>query len=429
MVLVSCKTNNTPENTNTPTSQPTIQNNSVNNNLDDNSSDKNKPNNKPNTNSSSPSSVSEKLPDYSSIACRKIGNTEWQSVRIKIAEIKRVIQIDIPTDWTLKKSNGSITISRKGKKIGLITTKEFSEPIDYFKPNGVSHDIREINVDWQINLLNDSGYKFYHYMEIISGWDNVTSPVRIQINYEELDAKSIEVLANSILTIPADKLELSYKTSNKILILGNSFIYTSQIGSFLSDFIDTAKKDYIVDAISIGNASVTTFSQNQSILEDISNGEYAYVFQCGFYSTNDLSDFTIIKTACDISNTPIFILPAHNEHSGTLLTVKNKLCTIPILNWKAEVDKLILAGVNYYDFCIDDGPQHSKPLAGYVGAYTIFFNLFKETPPSLSSYAPLSMSYVNSMLGNNISKIGYEGENLLRIKSPKKLLGTTYSLD
>ena len=44
-------------------------------------------------------------------------------------------------------------------------------------------------------------------MEAVSGWENVTSPVRIQINYEELDAKSIEVLANSILTIPADKLE------------------------------------------------------------------------------------------------------------------------------------------------------------------------------------------------------------------------------
>ena len=284
-------------------------------------------------------------------------------------------------------------------------------------------------MDWQINLVNDNGYKFYHYMEIISGWDNVTAPVRIQINYEELDAKSIEVLANSILTIPADKLSTTYKTSNRILILGNSFIYTSQIGSFLSDFIDTAKKDYIVDAISIGNASVTTFSQNQSLLEDISNGEYAYVFQCGFYNQYNVADFTIIKTACDISNTPIFIFPAHNEHSGVLLTINDKLCTVPVLNWKGEVDKLILAGVNYYDFCIDDGPQHSKPLAGYVGAYTIFFNLFNETPPPLSSNAPLSMSYVNSMLGNNISKIGYEGENLLRIKSPKKLLGTTYSLD
>lgn len=381
------------------------------------------------TTTSSTETESSVLPDFHDIECRKIESTQWQSARIKITKIKKMIQLDIPTEWTLKKSNDSIDILRNGKKIGFITTKNLNEPIDYYRINNTSNDLKEISVDWQVNLFDDNGYKFYHTMNVISDPLNETQPVNIQINYEELDDKSIKTLATSIFTVPADKWLNSYNTSNKILILGNSFIYTSQIGEFLEDFIKTSKKNYGVIATSIGNASASNFSENQKLYNEIADGEYAYIFQCGFYNDYNIEDFKVLETACRISNTPIAGFPAHNEQESVINRLKKDLSSAAILDWKGEINKLIRAGVDYYDFCIDDGPQHSKPLAGYVGAYTIFFNIFNETPPPLSSQAPLSMEYVQSKLGDNIKQIGFEGANLSKINSPKKLLVKVYTLD
>ena len=86
------------------------------------------------------------------------------------------------------------------------------------------------------------------------------------------------------------------------------------------------------------------------------------------------------------------------------------------------------SGVDYYDLCMDDEPQHSKPLAGYVGAYAIYKNLFNELPGDLSNSAPLTNQYIRSKLGGDISIIGTEGNLLQRISSHKVFYGSMYVL-
>ena len=186
--------------------------------------------------------------------------------------------------------------------------------------------------------------------------------------------------------------------AKKILILGNSFIHSSQIGDFLNDMLEQAGSEYSAVAISRGYASVSTYSYDRELIAEISAGEYCYVFQCGFYSPGEQQEFETMKLACAHSNTGIVAFPAHNEDPGTISSIDKAEC----LNWKEEIDALISAGVPYDEMCIDDMHKHSTPLAGYVGAHMIYRNLFHKIPPELSGGAPLTAAEVTEQLGDYI---------------------------
>ena len=69
------------------------------------------------------------------------------------------------------------------------------------------------------------------------------------------------------------------------------------------------------------------------------------------------------------------------------------------LNWKAELDGLILGGVDRWELCIDDAHDHSRPLAGYVGAHMIYRAIYGELPTQPLS-SSLSQGYIDSILDN-----------------------------
>ena len=351
-------------------------------------------------------------------------------IRISVSEIKKVLQLDLPKDWTLKRKDGkTVEIYFKNKKIGVITTDTLDKPLDYFEPKNCNSDIKEISVDWQINWYTDSGNSVLRRcFEIVCDPVNEDFPLSIQVNYEEIDDNGALTLANSALTVPAHKKDAYLNNSKKILILGNSHLITSRIDEFLTDMLKVSNKDYTVETMARGYASASTFAQDKYLCDRISDGEYAYVFQCGLYNYYDKEGIEIIKNACDISATPIIIFPAYNEGFSIIDSAVKSFSNLPCLNWKSEIEKLMKSGVDYYDLCMDDEPQHSKPLAGYVGAYAIYKNLFNELPGDLSNSAPLTNQYIRSKLGGDISIIGTEGNLLQRISSHKVFYGSMYVL-
>lgn len=196
-------------------------------------------------------------------------------------------------------------------------------------------------------------------------------------------------------TIPAISPE---NDSKKILILGNSFVNSSQIGDFLNNMLEQVDSEYSAVAISQGYATVSTYSYDAELMAEISAGEYCYVFQCGFYSMAEPSEFERIKQACADSSTGIIAFPAHNENADVIGNIDKTEC----LSWKEEIDALISGGVRYDDMCMNDMHQHSTPLAGYVGAHLIYRNLFDKIPPELGDGAPLTKTEVAEKLGDYV---------------------------
>ena len=191
----------------------------------------------------------------------------------------------------------------------------------------------------------------------------------------------------------------SRNESKTILILGNSFVGTSQIGDFLKSMLDAAESEYSVEAVSRGYATVTTYSADVELMNKIIDGEYCYVFQCGFYTAGDPDGYRLIREACMLSNTGIAMLPAHNENTTLISMVHsdNKL------DWQGEINDLLASGVSYDDMCLNDMHKHSKPLAGYVGAHMIYRNLFDSLPQGLTDDAPLDMEYIEAKLGSYVT--------------------------
>ena len=286
----------------------------------------------------------------------------------------------------------------------MITTSDIPQPKDSYE---MSSKFR-VNIDaiMQINRYTENGKDvFYHCYEFLCAQNEYTFTVNIRINYTELDANAASYILSTSTPLLRENPFVHPSNTNgskTILILGNSFISTSQIGSFLNDMLVSSKSEYDVNAVSIGMASVKTFAEDAEICNLIAQGNYCYVFICGFYSESAVSQLNTIKDVCTVSGTPLVIFPAHNETQTTIdsaVVTHNELC---FLDWKGEIDSLIESGISYDDFCVNDYHKHSKPLAGYVGAHMIYRSLFGN-PPKLTANAPLPNEYVNSKLGEYIA--------------------------
>jgi hypothetical protein len=67
------------------------------------------------------------------------------------------------------------------------------------------------------------------------------------------------------------------------------------------------------------------------------------------------------------------------------------------LNWKGELEGLIKRGVDIWDLCISDAYNHSRPLAGYVGAHMIYRAIYNELPSKPMRYT-IKQTYVDGIL-------------------------------
>lgn len=344
--------------------------------------------------------------NYTQLNCRSIEKDNWQILKFKNPSNNMALQLPMPNDWQIKPINdNTLNIVRENKIIGIISTKKLQSASESFQYNSES----KINTDvyMQIDLTPDDKYYRTYKMQGFQNEDSIT--LNMQINYTELNEDAAYKIMSSVICTP--KLASIPKPehtngSKRILIIGNSFVSTSEIGYFLETMLNNDNKGYTVEARSIGMASVSTFADNPEILNDIEYGYYSYVFICGFYSDTDTSKFYTIKSACDISDTKLVIFPAHNENRAVIDNALLEHNDAYFLDWKGEIDALINTGIDYFDFCIDDYHKHSTPLAGYVGAQMIFTSLFDTPVKKISNNLPIDTDYLNKKLGKYITSNG-----------------------
>ena len=185
-----------------------------------------------------------------------------------------------------------------------------------------------------------------------------------------------------------------------MLILGNSFVASSNIGNILGEICTPDQINYI-DAVSLPNVSIKDYAGSATFIARIESGTYGMLFMCGLFSNDDVTGLEKIYEACQKSGTVLVLFPAHNEDRKRINAAQEKYPELVTVDWKEEIEQLIYSGVNKWDVCMNDGPEHSTALAGYVGASMIYRALFGELPqkPVTQQVSGITQAYVKTKLG------------------------------
>ena len=173
---------------------------------------------------------------------------------------------------------------------------------------------------------------------------------------------------------------------------------SSNVGSIFQKMCGTSLS---VEAQSRGYARVTTYVQDESVMNQIRSGDYAAVILCGLYDSESLANLEHMVNACASSDTKLAVFPAHNEKRSLIGAVGVMHSSVVLLDWKAEIDSLISSGIDQTHFCIADSHKHSTPLAGYVGAHMIYRAIFGKVPAE-TLYSEVSRSEI-ALLGEYTS--------------------------
>ncbi len=341
------------------------------------------------------------VPDYKKFSCRESGDIKWKQVRFTNSH-NVTLQFEIPNDWQLTKNGSEYTVSRGGTNIGTISTEKTQSPKGFYEYKSDYNEnnliLKSYQVNWYHEDKKDTVNRFFEF-----NTDQPTNNLRLclNINYTELDDTAAQKLTGTALTVPkAEEVnfpKLSQSNgSRKILLLGNSFINSSRINLFLNDMLKGT--DYKLITVARGHAEVHKYAEDTLICDQIKQGEYAYVFMCGYYDAENIDATKTFLDLCAQSDTKYIIFPAHNEGNDTISATIAKYGDIPVLSWKNELDSLISGGMDRYSLCYNDGGyEHSNLYAGYVGAHMIYRNLFEKIPPKLSA-APLSQEQIDEVL-------------------------------
>lgn len=389
--------------------ESTTSKNNVSKNSSKQQSNSSKNNANLNENTKSDISNSSSTADYKDLVCREISYYSLEEILIENTQNKIKLFIRLPNDWKLTKSSkNTINILRSGKKIGFLTTSalpKYDEEYDAVSFMNNGSDAMAYTARKKVNK-KDVFYRVFSFSSVVNEKFYSTN---LQIDYTEIDdVSTVSIVDTANIILPSAEIPPLSKTngSNQILILGNSFINTSQIGGFINDMFNTSDSNFSATAISRGMAHAEDYAEDVQICNSIKSGKYSYLFLCGFYVYKSIPSLYTFKELCKASNTQLVMFPAHNENESIIERALSEHSDVPILSWKNEIDILIDSGVSYSDFCINDSHKHSTPLAGYVGAHMIYRTIFNNTPPSLSYGAPLTNDYVTSKLEYYVSSGG-----------------------
>lgn len=324
---------------------------------------------------------------YQALTCRASKDISWQKVRFRNDAEDITVELQLPADWEIKEASAkSLRILRKSQEIGILTTNAFAEPLETFEPSNLNADDNETYVYRTIVQYREGGKdQFYHQFEINCDQEPTSLTAYLRINYAELDKTAAETVLNSIDAVSRAEVVTPYSKGNgakKILILGNSFINSSKIADQLNEMLSASGCPLSAEGISVGYATVESYSEDTRICAAIRSGEYSHVFQCGFYSKYESLDaLGLMREHCRAADTNLVIFPAHNESETAPQLAAETYRDVAYLDWKGEINALIDGGINKWEFCIDDQHKHSTPLAGYVGAHMIYRSLFHQAPP------------------------------------------------
>lgn len=340
--------------------------------------------------------------DYWEVTCRTIKS--YAEKHFAISENSECdLVLEMPADWNLVNEDDEYIIFRDGADIGKICADSLTER-DWTVLNTYTKSIgTALKVNKNIESCGSGGDVKYRY-RFEYGFDENDEErvISLVVNYEELDANAADKLyykpAMAVQSV-VDEGSLSELSEGQILILGNSFIGTSNIGYILNEMLILNGKDLYANAISRGYAHVSTYTADENIMNEIRSGQYDGVFICGFYNDAESDSLVVLENACNQSNTTLVIFPAHNEFETPINLAQQKCPDLPILNWKAEIDMLIDSGVDKWDMCRNDQHLHSTEYAGLVGAHMIYRSIYGEIP-NTDRLDSVDMSHANEIFGS-----------------------------
>ena len=327
---------------------------------------------------------------YKSIECRNAPMTSWRKVSFSHEGSETPITIPLPEDWDLTKSDGSYTVSVNGSEIGKITD---SFPSDINSRNKFyKESSKNGNLSVEASSYIAPGSKEGYRNAFVMSYTENTSYYRlyIEVDYSALSKPAIykmmtDAYARTVVVRKAPELK-DLNSSRKIIAIGNSFLWTSDINLFLRAFSDTTSSGYDFVDRAVGYGSICRSINNDELMLSLAEGEYCMVLLCGIYSQEDVNAIQKMIDACSVSNTKLVLFPAHNEVGSLITSALTTYPELPIIDWKGEIDALIANGTaTKLEMCIDDEHQHSTPLAGYVGARLVFNTLFGKAPEHINT--------------------------------------------
>ncbi len=319
-----------------------------------------------------------------------------------------VLTLDHSRLWTFTKADGVYIIKDKDGEIGRLYSgaapdlKKWKIVDTASKKNGTTTIYRYIE-KYGSGVTLSFRYRFSFERTIDGTAHNYT----LVLDYAKIkDSSAQRILDYSKI----DKIytdqgygKLSNLKDKYLYFVGNSFIGYSYIDSILEEMSEKSGYDLKIGWKWIPNSRIVDFSKDPGIMSRIKSGSYDAVFLCGMYAADDVDAIKDIVYACQASGVQLILLPAHNENASVIEMVQNKYPTIPIINWKEELEALIGEGRSFWSFCYNDGVNHSNKIAGYVGAHMIFRAIYGKNPSvTVSEY--VSQGEVNGVLGSYVSK-------------------------
>lgn len=343
--------------------------------------------------------------DFLMIHCRSASDYTEKNFGLK--ESKELFRLTVPVEWKFsKEDNRAYTITRDGAKIGTIIWGNVSDSDEWTTVSTSNNSTDGILIKQDIEKFGSGDSLNFRFRFSYTYTDSAAQQeLTLTVNYSEVDSSTLTELIKGIGLVSIDDFtrfnDLSNLKDSSILILGNSFINYSKIGAILNEMAEANDKSLQVNAISRGYATVNTYISDGAIMSDIENGVYSAVFICGLYSSSEVKNLGILKSACENSGTTLVVFPAHNEKVDVIANAKLNHNDLYFMDWKEEINSFIETGIDKYTFCYNDTYSHSNSLAGYVGAHMIYRAIYGEAPVEAIS-ATISQEYVNSILGSYV---------------------------
>ena len=359
------------------------------------------------TNTSQTSGTAAK-PEYADIECESAKNFTY--INFVCGESTEAINIGLPEEWKVySDGENGYNVLKYGKEIGKVYLGGESE-LDEGKTELYSDVKTNLGIEtrYSINRYGEAEYTYRKRIAFKYADGGATRTLTLDVDFAAIDdagVRSIRGVPHTWEIVKKPELgNLSFSNKPKnILILGNSFVSTSRIGQMLL-YLCAEEEIGSVTAVSLPNVSAQDYASSSYWLAEISSGVYNILFLNGFYSITDVTELEKIISACKQGGVQLVLMPAHNETFTTISSAKAKYPDIVMLDWRDEINSLIYSGISKEKFCMDDGPEHSTPLAGYVGAAMIYRSLFGKMPtaPIDTDYCGISQATVNRLLGDYV---------------------------
>ncbi|MBQ7384443.1 MAG: hypothetical protein IJV72_06595 [Clostridia bacterium] len=317
------------------------------------------------------------------------------------------LSLTLPSEWEVVSVSKGYSLRRDGNEIGRIISGETEDASEWTEVKCYEFADGGLLTTTYIERRGEGAEAEYRYrFSYYYAFGNISRLTNLTVALSEVDEFAEKSMAYTCtvvrLTTDSGIGILADNSVRNIAILGNSFVGSgsSNIGAITQEMFNLNGKQCNVDAISRGMANISTYTGDAEMMNKIRSGYYDMVFICGLYSNGHVGALKTLKDACDAGQTRLVVFPAHNESASVISQAKQLIPDLVYLDWKGEIDALIAnKKLSRWEFCYDDYYDHSKPLAGYVGAHMIYRAIYSSVP-TVGVSSSIQQSYVDSLLGN-----------------------------